>query len=272
MAKISRLAVFAACALVICLIAGLFLRGADRGKARIRPPEEDRAAPARETRELGDAKIAIVLDDFGYSMNNIKTLFGISAPLTLSVLPNLPYSARIAKEADARGFEIILHLPLEPLEETLPLERGTLMVEMSGEESAGLLAEAIECVPGIKGVSNHMGSRATGDRDFMRGVFEELKKRELYFLDNLVTDESVCGDAASETGICLGRRDVFLDNSPDEEYIKRQVLEAADVADKTGRAIAVGHDRASTIKVLAEAIPELEKEGFEFVYLSELVR
>ena len=44
-------------------------------------------------------KIAIVLDDFGYNADNLDVLFAINSPLTVSVLPNLPYSRRIAEEA-----------------------------------------------------------------------------------------------------------------------------------------------------------------------------
>lgn len=218
------------------------------------------------------AKIAIVLDDFGYNMNSLDTLFEIGAPLTISILPNLPYSESIAREAGKHNFEVMLHLPLEPHDEELSLEEGTIMVDMPPNEVNNILEKAIKSVPGAKGVSNHMGSKVTEDGNFMKMLFKELKKRDFYFLDNLVTNKSVCKEAGGEAGLRIAERDVFLDGVTDENYVERQLLYTARLAAKTGRAIAVGHDRPHTVKVLAEVIPRLQEQGFEFVHISDLVR
>ncbi len=217
-------------------------------------------------------KIALVLDDFGYNMNSLDLLFGVTMSLTVSVLPNLPYSTSIAEELRRRNFEVILHLPLEPHGEAASLEKGTIMVDMPREEVNALLAKAIRSVPGSKGISNHMGSKATEDRAFMKNLFEELKKRGLYFLDNLVTNKSVCKEVAKNVGLNLAARSVFLDNESNESYIEKQLLLTAEEAARTGWALGVGHDRPNTIKVLARVLPRLEKAGFEFVYVSDLLR
>lgn len=219
-----------------------------------------------------EAKIAIVLDDFGYNMNNMEALFGMNLPLTISILPKLPYSEIIAEQAHKNGFEIILHMPLEPHSKEFKLEEGTIMVDMPPQKVNELLTKAIESVPNLKGVSNHMGSKALEDSNFMEGLFKELKKRDLYFLDNLVTDKSVCRKVAKSVGLRTVARSVFLDNESNESYIEKQIFRTANLAAKTGWAIGVGHDKANTIKVLAKVIPQLKKAGFEFVYVSELVR
>ena len=216
------------------------------------------------------AKIAIVLDDFGYNMNNVDKLFEIASPMTISILPNLPYSKIIAEEVIRHNFEVILHLPLEPYNEEVNLEKGTLMVDMPAQEINSLLVKAIESVPGLKGISNHMGSKATENYDFMKTLLGELKNRDLYFLDNLVTDKSVCEEVAGEIGIRIAKRSIFLDNESDESYIEKQIFHTARLAEKTGWAIGVGHDRPHTINVLAKVIPELKKTGFKFVYLSQI--
>jgi len=220
----------------------------------------------------GKAKglIGIVLDDFGYNFNNVETLFSIGEPVTLSILPNLPYSGRIARAAARRNFEVILHLPLEPKEEA-SLEDGTLTTDMSEEEIRTSVSGYIEGLPGIKGVSNHMGSRATEDCDFMKVLLSEFETRGLYFLDNLVTRKSVCSKVAEEMGIDIATRSVFLDNELDEGYIERQIMKAAKQAQDRGWAIGVGHDRPSTVKVLARLMPELSVAGYKFVFVSELL-
>lgn len=217
-------------------------------------------------------KIAIILDDFGYNMNNLDELFKIGTRTTISVLPNLPYSKTIAEQASRNNIEIMLHLPMEPHDKDIRLEEGTIMVSMKPQEIAALLNNAIENVPGLKGVSNHMGSKATEDENVVRELFNELKKRNLYFLDNLVTDKSVCSEAAGRLGLRQAARNVFLDNELEEDYIENQIMYTADIASKAGYAIGVGHDRPVTIKVLAKVIPRLKAAGFDFVYVSEVVK
>ena len=43
-------------------------------------------------------KIAIVIDDFGYTMSNLPVFFDINEPLTFSILPNLRHSRDVAAE------------------------------------------------------------------------------------------------------------------------------------------------------------------------------
>ena len=146
------------------------------------------------------------------------------------------------------------------------------MINMPPKEIRALLKEEIESVPGIKGVSNHMGSKATENKDTMKVIFDELKKRRLYFLDNVVTDNSVCEEIARQSGVRITQRSVFLDNESDEGYIENQLRHTAEIAAKTGSAVGVGHDRVNTVRVLGRIIPELKTEGFQFVYLSEMVK
>jgi len=43
------------------------------------------------------------------------------------------------------------------------------------------------------------------------------------------------------------------------------------LAFKRGRAIAICHDRKNTAAVLARIMPQMEREGIEFVKMSDLV-
>ncbi|MFH1752901.1 MAG: divergent polysaccharide deacetylase family protein [Candidatus Omnitrophota bacterium] len=217
------------------------------------------------------AKIAIVLDDWGYNQKNLKSLLAIEAPITLSVLPNLPYSRVIAEKAHAGGKEVILHLPLEP-HEAMPLENNTITSGMVDEEALENLNSAILSIPHLKGVSNHMGSKATEDAKLMLVLLDEMKREGLYFLDSLVTTKSVCSDIADAAGVKFASRSVFLDNELDSEYIKEQIMETARQALQTGQAIGIGHDRAITIKALAEMVPKLREMGIEIVPVSEIVK
>ncbi|MCM8801458.1 MAG: divergent polysaccharide deacetylase family protein [Candidatus Omnitrophica bacterium] len=227
--------------------------------------------PVSKPMPLIGPRIAIVIDDWGYNLNNLELLKDIRYPLTVSILPNLAYSQVLAERLHSKGFEVILHLPLQPYEEST-LENNTLTVDMDEETIKRILRNDLNSILYAKGVSNHMGSKATEDTRIMRIIFKELKKRNLYFLDSLVSANSICSDIALELKLPFAKRDMFIDNQEDFQYIANQIDKLKQKAKLVGQAIGIGHAREKTLKVLREKLPQLEKEGFRLVFVSELVR
>ena len=214
-------------------------------------------------------KIALVLDDWGYTLNNLKMLEEINAPVTIAVLPNLAYSRYISQRLSRLNFEIILHLPMEP-KEKMSLEKKTIKTTMSEEEILRIINDSLRSLDKVKGVSNHMGSKVTSNEKTLEIILRELKKRRLFFLDSYVTASSQVKKVAAKVGIKCARRDVFLDNSNDPAYILSQLQKLKKIAREKGYAIGIGHDRKNTLVVLKEEIPKIEKEGYRFVFVSEL--
>jgi len=218
------------------------------------------------------AKVAIVIDDFGYSKNNLDAFFNIKEPLTFSILPNLKYSRDIAKSAKAHGCEAILHLPMASHRKDVVEETDTLKPGDSQKEVIARLSKDIDSIPGLDGVSNHMGSLATEDKTLMTIVLSYLKKQNLYFFDSLTSDKSVCREVANATGIRFAKRDMFLDNSNDVDRIAGELADLTKLALKRGRAIAICHDRKNTAIALAKVMPQMVQDGIEFVLLSDMVK
>ena len=150
-------------------------------------------------------------------------------------------------------------------------EKDTIRTGMNDKEVLKRLDKDIDGVPGLKGVSNHMGSKSTEERKLMALIFKRLKKDNLYFFDSLTSNRSVCRDVAKAAGVKYARRDVFLDNENDTDYIEGQLMELEKTAFRKGRAIAICHDRGTTIDVLARVMPRMAIDGIKFVPLSELV-
>lgn len=215
-------------------------------------------------------KIAIVLDDWGYNLKNLNLLDEINCPLTISVLPNLIYSSVIAIREQKRGKEVILHLPMEP-HEKYRLEKNTILVSMDEPTIIDVINRDLVNLGKVKGVSNHMGSKAMDDMRTMGIVFKELKKRGMYFLDSFVSPDSICSDLAHKMHLSFAKRDIFIDNKPDPDYIKGQLYKLKTRARVYGRAIGIGHDHKTTLEVLKEIMPQLEKEGYRFVFVSQLL-
>ena len=215
--------------------------------------------------------IAIVIDDWGYHLNNLEIIGQIKQPLTCAVLPGLKNTQLVAQKLHKLGFEVILHLPMQP-KEKYKLEKDTITIDMGQEQIRSILKRDLASVIFAKGVSNHMGSRITENLNSSTMVMLEIKKRNLYFLDSFVTAKSICALLARKMSLRFAKRDVFLDNRDDPEYIRRQINALKNFARVRGRAIGIGHDRRNTLLILKEMLPQLQKEGYKFVFVSEMTR
>jgi uncharacterized protein len=254
---------------IICQGIYIFTRGP---AAPARKPARITVAPRiRKPVPVTRGTIAIVLDDWGYNLSNLPVIEEIPYPLTIAVLPNLAYSQKVASALHEKGFEIILHCPMEPLQK-VPLEKNTILTAMNSQTIKSILDNNLSIFPYMRGISNHMGSRVTEDTRTMQIIMSELKSKKLYFLDSFVTSGSVAESEAFRSGVSFVKRDIFLDNQADPQYIRQQILKLASRARQHGYAVGIGHDRKNTLEVLRQVMPEVAREGYRFVYLSELVK
>lgn len=224
-----------------------------------------------EEKEEAGPMVALVLDDFGYSKKNLEKLKDIGVPITMAVLPNVPYSKKACDFAEANGFEVILHMPMEPMDNAKSMEQDTILIAMDDPAVENKIDGALSSVYSAKGISNHMGSRATGDKRLMDLVFSDLKKRELFFLDSYTSANSLCEKTAKEKGVAYAKRDIFIDNELNGEYITVQMVKLEDLAKEKGQAVGIGHDRRATVEALGKIVPQMKKRGIRFVKLSELI-
>ncbi|NOZ93832.1 MAG: divergent polysaccharide deacetylase family protein [Acidobacteria bacterium] len=249
---------------------------------RRRPRRKSAATPLptpplpRPTPTLSPArrgKLAILLDDAGQSMELVPAAAALPEAVAVAVLPFLPHSVDTAAELHRTGHEIWLHLPMEP--NGYPSRNpgpGAVLTSMSEEDVRRTVRSALNNVPFIVGVNNHMGSKATANLRVMTWVMQEISARGLAFLDSRTTAATVAEEAARAQGIHTGRRKVFLDNSSAEAAIERQLSEAIYRARREGSLIAIGHLHGPTLRVLERELPGISSRGIDLVPPSELVR
>jgi polysaccharide deacetylase 2 family uncharacterized protein YibQ len=221
-------------------------------------------------------RIAIVIDDFGqrsWNGNLVERFCALPWPLTLAILPNEGRAAEVVAIAHRHGHEALLHLPMEPL--AYPEEDpgdGAIFVRQDGATIRALLRQALREVPGVAGVNNHMGSRATADSRVMEEILGELKSLDLFFLDSRTSAESLGYAMASAMGVPAARRDLFIDPVDEVAAVEDKLWALAALAADQGEAIGIGHDREQTLLALQAVLPRLESRGHQLVPVSQLVR
>ncbi len=217
-------------------------------------------------------KVALIIDDVGYRLSEGHRAVRLPGAVAVAILPHTAHSTLLAREAEARGKEVMLHLPMQPIEAAEDPGPGALQLEHTRSEFASIFAADLATVPYARGVSNHMGSLLTRNTGPMRWLMEELKEREpLFFVDSYTTAASVGLTIARESGVPALRRDVFLDGDLSPEAIELQWLRLLAKARESGAAIGIGHPHAETLTLLERELPRLAALGLELVPLTALL-
>lgn len=219
-------------------------------------------------------KLAIIIDDFGYSNNDvIRGFIRLNEKLTFSVIPGHPYSRWTAAEGSKHNKEILIHMPMEPERTEYKTGEDQYMIRLAMRrlEVEERIAAALMELPEAVGMNNHMGSLATADNELMNTVMKSLREKGLFFVDSFTSPRSVAYEAARSQGLPAACRSVFLDNQRDKSAIQAQLEKAIEVAKRRGSAIAIGHVYPETLEVLEELIETGKFAGITLCFASEIV-
>jgi uncharacterized protein len=231
------------------------------------PPKHPINRPRGNARE-----IVLILDDVGFEGQPIEEAASIRADLNFAIIPGTPRATDCANLLASRGFEILCHLPMEPNDPRKAPGENAILTSMPDPAVRQLAEDDIASIPHVRGVNNHMGSRATRDERVMRDVLGIIRSRNLYFIDSRTSGSSIAARVARDMGVPTAQRDVFLDDVETKAAIRRQIAALAESADRHHIAVGIGHMHRVTIDVLRDEIPRLQRLGYRFIHASKAVR
>lgn len=276
----ARLAAAAAAVLIVALAVLLWPRPAYGGEGGYAETVYGDGLSAMAEPEGGDAgrtgRLAIIIDDFGQGREGVRQMMAIERHLTFAVMPFGTFTKEDAEAGYEKGYEIIVHLPMEPLRGMRSWLGANPILCSQDDEKIGVLTHmSLADVPHARGANVHMGSRASADDRVMRCILREVSQSGFFFVDSRTGPNSVIKTVAEELHVPCLERNVFLDGQRPKSYIVKQLRLAADIALKQGYAVAIGHVGIEGGKPTAEAIvgmlPELDRMGVQLVFVSELL-
>lgn len=233
---------------------------------------EEKSIPDKKSDYRGLPKICLIIDDIGFDRKNAYELSDLGINITLSVLPFTPFAKEIINKTSSSQVEFMLHIPMEPFEyPQIDPGKGALLSTMDPDTIIFTLEKDLDYFPFIKGINNHMGSKLTENSDIMNQVFTIIKKRNLFFVDSLTNPNSKCNESARMFRVDFAKRDIFLDNIQNVDYIDGQIKKLKVIALQRGYSVGIGHPYDSTIEAIKKNIYEMKKE-FEFVKASSVVK
>lgn len=234
------------------------------------PPE----IPEKPPRIEPVNKVSLIMDDMGFSLDAIYDILSLQEPITVAIIPFSPLGEQTARIAHQNGLEILLHLPLESINNAEANNgiQGMIFTDMSEQEIIQAVEKDLDQIPYIIGVNNHMGSKVTSNEALMNTILRQLKQRDLFFVDSRTTGKTVAYDVALKLDIPAAQRHVFLDGELDEDYIKEKLIELFTLAQRRGEAVGICHPFPETLKVLKDYFRMAKDYGVKPVFISELVR
>nr|WP_209862696.1 divergent polysaccharide deacetylase family protein [Paenibacillus shirakamiensis] len=220
-------------------------------------------------------KLAVIIDDLGNNMVGTEQIMAMPVKLTVAVMPFLPSTEKDARLAHEKGFDVLLHLPMEPKQGRASwLGPGAILSSLTDAEVRSRVEKAIDNVPYAVGINNHMGSKITADERIMSIVLDVCKERGLFFVDSKTNYRSIVGKLCRAKGLPQVDNHIFLDDVASEAAIARQIEKVAEFLKIHESCVTighVGHSGKKTASVLRQSIEKLQKEA-QFVGVSDLAR
>ncbi|HKT31448.1 MAG TPA: divergent polysaccharide deacetylase family protein [Gammaproteobacteria bacterium] len=216
--------------------------------------------------------IAVIIDDLGNSPSEGLRAAQLPGPVACAILPHTPYAAMLADTCHAHGKEVLLHLPMQGLDDA-PLGPGGIALDMTETQIQNTVRGDLQSIPHAVGVNNHEGSLISMHPGDLAWIMQTLHAvGGLYFVDSYTTADSIAYQIAREHGIPAARRDVFLDDMNNQTAVGFQFQRLLAIARRKGFALAIGHPRPATLTVLEEELRKLSAQGIELVPVSTIVK
>lgn len=172
-----------------------------------RQPHAEQGEP-----EPTSARLAVVVYGFDDDAALARSFFDLPAPFAVALPPEGKDVSALFRDARARQREVVLHLPLEPINyPQVNPGPGTILVNMKPTQVASVVRRDLARAGPVTAVANHLGSLATQDMTVMSAVYRELRRDRVPFLHMTPAAGAVCKPLASELGVAYDEPEAVID-------------------------------------------------------------
>jgi hypothetical protein len=216
-----------------------------------------RAAPVPD----GVPRVVIVVGGLGLSQTGTQSAIEtLPEDVTLAFAPYGSSLERWVAKARERGHEVLLQIPLEPLDypNVNPGEH-TLLVS-GGAANREDLHWALGRMTGYAGVMNHMGGSFLQDERAMVPFLGEIGERGLFYLDD-GTSPGLATKIGEALRVPVVSTDRTLDRVRSRAAIESELAELEVIARASGLAVGVASAFPASIEAIARWARDAEARG-----------
>lgn len=235
-------------------------------------PAKIYARPVLPTDRPHAPRLALVIG--GVGLNDAATAQAIEALPGAVTLAFAPYGGDLkGKVAQARGagHEVILQLPMEPLDPNVTPGPHALSSSATEAENADNLHWLLARFTGYTGVANFLGGRLTSTSSALQPILHEIGTRGLFYLDDGSSPRSLALGLAKDVGLPAAGVDIILDSSSTAETMDVRWAKLEAIARDKGIAIGMASDLPTSLENVARFAQTAQAHGFVLIPLSAAI-
>jgi polysaccharide deacetylase 2 family uncharacterized protein YibQ len=198
----------------------------------------------------------------------------MKSPVLFSVAlrPDKSDAGRFGREVRQENHEVLLHLPMEPKGyPRVDPGKDAILLDLSRIEIEDRVTRCLSAVGPVQGVVSRLGSAALNDPDVLRAVLDELKRRDLPFIDAHTSGSSMVEEIGEETGARTLPVSASLDDARGTAAsVRARVREIASDAIQKGSIVVMVRPSALVLDVLESELPRIKAQGIALVPISRV--
>src|SRR6202795_1330429 len=231
-------------------------------------PADAFAQPAKALPGKPDApRIAIIVSGLGVSDSATgDAIAKLPGAVTLGFMPYGSDVAALAGRARARGHEVLLQVPMEPVyyPDSDPGPQ-TLPTSLTPQQNIDRLYWLMSRFQGYVGLAGAMGGRFTASEPSFAPVLRETAKRGLIFVDDGANPRSLAGRIAGANNLPFAKADVTIDTVPTASEIDHALGRLEMAARERSIAVGISSGLPVSIDHIAKWAKTLADHGIQLV-------
>ena len=218
----------------------------------------------------GQPRITIVLGGMGLNAKlTSKAIKELPGDITFGFAPYGEDLQAQVNRARARGHEVLLQLPMEPV--GYPGNNPgphTLLGDASTADNITALHWHMSRFAGYSGVTNYMGAKMLVSEEALTPIMREVKDRGLVYLEDATVNLTLSPKVGEALRLPMRRASMVIDAEPTAPAIAAQLEKLEQEALANGSAIGTGSGLEVTIETVAEWTKTLQEKGILLVPVS----
>jgi uncharacterized protein len=225
-----------------------------KAQERAREKALDQAAAGR------GEQIVTIIDGTSGARQEVKIPAPVEAAISRTGLE------RLAGKVRSLGHELLLQVPMEPLESPeVDAAPQALLASLSPEQNIERLHWLMGRFQGYVGVANQMGDRLTASEAAFAPILREIGNRGLIYVDDGTSPKSLAGQIAGGAGSGFAKANLVLDAVPSAAEVDRALAKLEGLARQNGMAVGFATAWPVVIERIGRWSKTVEGRGFSLV-------
>jgi polysaccharide deacetylase 2 family uncharacterized protein YibQ len=235
------------------------------------PHEEEPVEKSATQNKDKRPAIAIVVGSLGLSRSTTDRAFKLVSGITLGFSPYSYNIEELSAQAANIGHEVLINLPLEPLD--YPADDPgphALISDVSEEENQKRLKFILEQAKESIGVYSVDSEKFTRSLNNARSVLSTLRKRNKLFVYGESGRNAALSQVAERVGYPLLANDLIIDKIISAPAINASLYKLEELAKQNGYAIGYANPYPITVDIIDEWTKSLDNKDIQLVPISSI--